>query len=128
MYYTRTGLDGTELVTVDPATYQQTCSPEPSERAVRIHPDESTLLYTVEEEGPKEGTDLIRVLEPADRIPGFRDRSFIWRYDLKTGLYEQLTFGHTDTYINDIALIAAIYCSAPATGCTPPYRTPQLPL
>ena len=28
----------------------------------------SPRFYTVEEEGPKEGTDLIRVLEPADRI------------------------------------------------------------
>ena len=104
LYYTRTGLDGTELVTVDPATYQQTVLvPNLPKGRFVFTPDESTLLYTVEEEGPKEGTDLIRVLEPADRIPGFRDRSFIWRYDLKTGLYEQLTFGHTDTYINDIS-------------------------
>ena len=104
LYYTRTGLDGTELVTVDPSTYQQTVLvPNLPKGRFVFTPDESTLLYTVEEEGPKEGTDLIRVLEPADRIPGFRDRSFIWRYDLKTGLYEQLTFGHTDTYINDIS-------------------------
>ena len=104
LYYTRTGLDGTELVTVDPATYQQTVLvPNLPKGRFVFTPDESTLLYTVEEEGPKEGTELIRVLEPADRIPDFRDRSFIWRYDLKTGLYEQLTFGHTDTYINDIS-------------------------
>ena len=104
LYYTRTGLDGTELVTVDPSTYQQTVLvPNLPKGRFVFTPDESTLLYTVEEEGPKEGTELIRVLEPADRIPDFRDRSFIWRYDLKTGLYEQLTFGHTDTYINDIS-------------------------
>ena len=104
LYYTRTGLDGTELVTVDPSTYQQTVLvPNLPKGRFVITTDQSTLIYTVEEEGHKEGTDLSLVLEPADRIPGFRDRSFIWRYDLKTGLYEQLTFGHTDTYINDIS-------------------------
>jgi len=57
----------------------------------------------VKEEGPKEGKDLIRVQEPTDRLPGFRDRSFIWRYSLATGLYEQLTYGYNSTYINDIS-------------------------
>ncbi len=58
----------------------------------------------MKEEGPKEGKELIRVQEPTDRLPGFRDRSFIWRYSLQTGLYEQLTYGFNSTYINDISL------------------------
>ena len=47
--------------------------------------------------------DMLRILEPNDRLPGFRNRYFIWRYDLQSGLYEQLTFGHNSTYINDVS-------------------------
>lgn len=104
LYYTRKGLKGQELITVDPTSFrQQTLTAELPKGYFIFTPDESTLLYTIEEEGPKEGKDLIRVLEPADRVPGFRERSFIWKYDLKSGLFEQLTFGHNSTYINDIS-------------------------
>lgn len=104
LYFTRKGFQGNELVTMDPANGQETVliSALP-EGSFRFAPDETFLLFTREEEGPKEDAELIRVLEPNDRIAGFRDRSFIWRYDLQTGLFEQLTFGHTDTYINDVS-------------------------
>lgn len=104
MYYTRQGLEGTELVVVDPSDMQETILANSlPEGRFNFTPDEKTLLFTIEEKGPKEGNELIRVLEPSDRIDGFRNRSFIWRYDLASGLYEQLTFGHSDTYINDIS-------------------------
>lgn len=103
-YFTRKGFQGTELVTVDPANAQETVLiPSLPEGSFRFAPDETFLLFTREEEGPKENSELIRVLEPNDRIAGFRNRSFIWRYDLQTGLFEQLTFGHTDTYIQDVS-------------------------
>lgn len=104
MYFTRTGFNGTELVTVDPATMQEevlaTSLPEGN---FNFTPDENTLLYTIKEEGPKDGPNMLRILEPNDRLPGFRNRYFIWRYDLRNGLYEQLTFGHNSTYINDVS-------------------------
>ncbi|WP_102409477.1 S9 family peptidase [Parabacteroides bouchesdurhonensis] len=104
LYYTRKGLNGKELITVDPTNMRETVLVDNlPEGTFKFTPDEASLLFTVEEEGPKEGNELIRVLEPNDRLPGFRDRSFIWRYDLRSGLYEQLTFGYQDTYINDIS-------------------------
>lgn len=103
-YFTRKGFEGTELVTVDPATLrEEVLVGNLPKGEFRFAPDETYLLFTPEEEGPKEDSELIRVLEPNDRIAGFRDRSFIWRYDLKTGLYEQLTFGHTSTLLNDVS-------------------------
>ncbi len=104
LFYTRTGLDGTELVTLDPLTMQETVifSNLPK-GCFSFSPDETFLLFSVEEEGPKEGPDLVRVLEPSDRLPGFRTRSLIWKLDLKTGLFEQLTYGYTNTYINDVS-------------------------
>jgi len=104
LYYTRTGLKGTELVTVDPATLQENVWIENLPKGYfRIAPNEKYLLFTVQEEGPKEDKDLIRVLNPNDRVPGYRNRSFIWRYDIQSGLFEQLTFGHKSTRMNDIS-------------------------
>ena len=104
LYYTRTGLNGREFVTVDPVTLEEKvlCESLP-EGHFYIAPNEITFLFSKEEEGPKESKDLIRVLEPSDRLPGFRNRSFIWRYNLDNGLFEQLTYGYNDTYINDIS-------------------------
>lgn len=104
MYFTRTGFNGTELVTVDPATMQETIlANNLPQGSFNFTPDENSLLFTIQEEGPKDGPTMLRVLEPDDRVPGFRNRYFIWRYDLRTGLYEQLTFGHNNTYINDVS-------------------------
>ena len=104
MYFTRTGVNGKELVTVDPATMQEeVLAMNLPEGSFNFTPDEKTLLFTVQEEGPKDGPDMLRILEPNDRLPGFRNRYFIWRYDLQSGLYEQLTFGHNSTYINDVS-------------------------
>lgn len=104
LYYSRTGLKGTELVVVDPVTMQEeVLATDLPKGYFVIDPNESFLIFSISEEGPKEGKELIRVLEPSDRIAGFRNRSFLWRYDLNSGLYEQLTFGHMSTYINDIS-------------------------
>ena len=103
-YITRNGIDGRELVCVNPANGEErvmACGiPESS---FSVSPDEKSLFYMVKEEGPKEDKEIIRVLEPADRIPGFRNRYFIWKYDIKTGLYQRLTFGNHTTGINDIS-------------------------
>lgn len=104
MYFTRTGLKGKELVAVDPTNMQEEIlANNLPEGSFNFTPDEKTLLFTVQEEGPKDGPDMLRILEPNDRLPGFRNRYFIWRYDLQSGLYEQLTFGHNSTYINDVS-------------------------
>ncbi len=104
MYFTRTGMNGKELVAVDPATMQEEVLAENlPEGSFSFTPDEKTLLYTIQEEGPKDGPDMLRILEPNDRLPGFRDRYFIWRYDIQSGLYEQLTYGHNNTFIHDVS-------------------------
>lgn len=104
LYYTATGAKGTELITLDPKTREEVKLVESLPKgSFQFTPDEKTLLFSVEEEGPKEDPDLIRVLEPSDRLPGWRNRTFIHRYVLATGLFEQLTYGHNSTYINDVS-------------------------
>ena len=58
MYFTRTGMNGKELVTVDPATMQEEILAENlPEGSFSFTPDEKTLLYTIQEEGPKDGPE-----------------------------------------------------------------------
>lgn len=103
-YLVRKGLKGNKLIVVDPQTLKEEVLGESiPEGYFDMTPDESSLLYMVKEEGPKEDKEIMRVLEPNDRVPGFRDRYLIWRYDLKSGLYQQLTFGHHSTSIQDVS-------------------------
>lgn len=104
MYYTRQGMKGKELVTINPENMQENVLSEALPNGYfRFSPDETFLLFSVMEEGPKEKKELMRLIEPDDRQPGWRNRSFIYRYNLKDGLFEQLTFGYTSTYLNDIS-------------------------
>lgn len=46
---------------------------------------------------------LKRLLHPDDRIPNSRDRYYLMKYDVATGLSERLTYGSHNVYLNDIS-------------------------
>lgn len=103
-YFTRKGMKGRELVSVNPVDHKETIlANHIPEGSFFMSPDEKNLFYMVQENGPQEDKEIKRIIEPEDRIPGFRNRSFIWKYNLESGLYQQLTFGHHTTAINDIS-------------------------
>lgn len=60
-------------------------------------PDESAFVVVRQEKWTPESSDWKRVVDPSDRIPGFRDRTFLALYDLKTGIFEPLTAGAKST-------------------------------
>ena len=66
-------------------------------------PDESGLIVTKTEKWAKESADWKRVLNMADRSDSWRDRSFLYRYDLKTGIFEPLTAGTKSTALMGIS-------------------------
>lgn len=104
LYYTRKGLEGKELVTLDPVSKEESIlARNLPEGWFIFSPTENYLLFNVSEEGPKEGADLQQILVPDDRQPGWRTRSFIHKYDLASGLFQRLTYGHTSTHVNDIS-------------------------
>lgn len=104
LYYTREGMEGKELVTVDPATQTETIlSRNLPEGWFVFAPTEDYLIFTVSEEGPKKDKDMEEILVPDDRQPGWRNRSFLHKYDLATGLFERLTYGYNSTLLNDIS-------------------------
>ena len=104
LYYTEQGLNGRELITLDPSTLEEkTLAQHLPNGGFSIAPTEDYLIYSIVEEGPKEKADLQQILVPDDRQPGWRNRFFLHKYDLATGVMQQLTFGYRSTYLNDIS-------------------------
>ena len=103
-YYFRNRQHGRELVTVDPLTGKEEvlANQLPEGRAV-MAPTEDYLVFMMRQEGPKERKDVFEVLEPDDRQPGWRDRSYLAKYDLKSHVLQQLTYGYRNMYLNDIS-------------------------
>ena len=65
--------------------------------------DNSFIIYSVSEEytgGPK---DLNKLMGMEDRWPWWRDRSYLYRVDVKSGQKERLTGGLYSTDLNDIS-------------------------
>ena len=73
------------------------------EGSYTLSPTEDYLILSIEEEGPKEDEEVFEVLEMDDRQPGWRKRSYLCKYDIATGLTQRMTFGHQNTYLEDIS-------------------------
>ena len=104
IYYTRAGVKGRRLIECDPATGAEKVLAEtlPQNGRYFFSPTEDCLYFTLQKEGPKEG-DVHQILHPDDRQPGWRNRSYIARYDLATGLMQPLTFGWHSSWLADIS-------------------------
>ena len=103
-YYTRQGQKGTELVVVNPSnSTEQVVAEDLPGGSFQWAPTEDYLLFTLSKEGPKEDPGVYEVIVPDDRQPGWRNRSYLAKYDIKSGLMQPLTFGYHNTYANDIS-------------------------
>ena len=103
-YYTRQGVDGRQLVAVEPVSGQEYLLADKLPYGYfQIAPNEEWLLYSLTQEGPKERKEIYEVIEPDDRQPGWRDRSYLAKYDLATGLMQPLTFGYHNAWAQDIS-------------------------
>lgn len=104
LYYTRNGSHGKQLLAFDPATQQESvvadCIPN---GGFTISPTEDYLIFSRTQEGKRSNNALKRLYEPNDRQSGWRNRNYLMKYDLKTGLVQQLTFGERSAYLNDIS-------------------------
>ena len=69
----------------------------------QVSPTEDYLIFTAEEEGPKEDAEVYEVLEMDDRQPGWRKRNYLKKFDLKSGLCQRITFGTKGEHLYDIS-------------------------
>ena len=104
-YYTTTGAHGQRnIMTVNPATGEEKLfAANIPAGQFTMSPSENYLLYTLEQKGPQERSEIYQVLEPEDRQPGWRNRSYLAKYDLESGMMQQLTFGYRNIWALDIS-------------------------
>ena len=103
-WYTKSDPNGKNIITVDPSTGKETIFAKgiPDNRFL-ISPSEDFLLCTIEQKGPAEKESVYEVIEPDDRQSGWRNRSYLAKYDLATGVMQPLTFGYRNTWVADIS-------------------------
>jgi len=102
-YYTTDGASGRELVCMDPLSGTQTILAEDlPEGDFTVVPGGRYLIFRQTAKGPEED-DVHQILTPDDRQPGWRDRTYLSRYDLRTGMLQPLTFGHRNATLCDVS-------------------------
>ncbi|MDL2282827.1 prolyl oligopeptidase family serine peptidase, partial [Parabacteroides sp. OttesenSCG-928-G06] len=104
LYYVQEGAKGVDLIMIDPATLQEKiiASGLPSKNFT-LSPTEDFIIFSKTDAGYAEKNAVKQILKPDDRSPGWRNRSFLYKYDLKTGVAERLTFGSKSTSLQDIS-------------------------
>lgn len=103
-YYTRNGVEGRQLVTVNPVNgVEKVVAEGLPDGYFQWAPTEDYLLFSLTQEGPAERKDVYEVIHPDDRQPGWRTRSYLAKYDLSSGLLQPLTFGFHNVWANDIS-------------------------
>ena len=103
-YLTRQGVAGKELVRVSPSTGIETVlTASLPEGSFRFAPTEDYLLFSLIQEGPKEKKEIYEYVDPDDRQPGWRDRIYLAKYDLASGLMQPLTYGYRQVFATDIS-------------------------
>ena len=68
-----------------------------------VSPTEDYVIVSVKEEGPKEDSGVFEVVEMDDRQPGWRQRTYLVRHDVATGVNQRITFGSKGQHLNDIS-------------------------
>ena len=103
-WLTRQAATGRQLVKVDVTTGKETIMAKNiPEGHVAFAPTGDYLVISRTVEGPKDDKDVHQYVHPDDRQPGWRDRTVLYRYDLKTGVAQQLTFGYHPLGLLDIS-------------------------
>lgn len=69
----------------------------------RWSPDERFVIYSVWEEPEKKEVVMRKLDGMPDRQPGWRNRSYLYRYELPAGTSTRLTWGNLSTYLSDIS-------------------------
>lgn len=104
LYYTRMSGTGRELVMYTPDDRKErVLSDNIPSGGFSVSPNEDYLVISKSEEGKGSVNGLKLLQQPDDRMPGWRNRTSLWRYDIKSGVKQRLTFGATSVYLQDIS-------------------------
>lgn len=97
--------EGWSLITLNPANGEtKVIAKRLPKESFRFSPDGKSLYYSKKEElSAKSPKGLTRILAPDDRQSHYRNRYFIYQYQLETGLSQPITFGQNTASIHDIS-------------------------
>lgn len=96
--------DTYSLYALDAATQKQTLmASELPENSFTISPDCSFLILYKLVEGQKDAGPVKRLRDPDDRLAGHRNRYYLEKYDLITGIRQPLTYAGNTTSVYDIS-------------------------
>lgn len=68
----------------------------------RWSPDGTFMIYSISEKADKDKSGMKRLEGMPDRWPWYRNRSFLYRLDVQSGVSERLTYGHISSDLHDI--------------------------
>lgn len=68
-----------------------------------LSPTGDYLIVFKEDKGPEDLPGTKRIIDPDDRIPGWRNRQSLYKYDIHTHQMQRLTFGEKSVYLHDIS-------------------------
>ena len=104
LYYTVQGKKTKDLIVFNPQTNERSVvKRDIPDGSFRISPTEDFLIYNQSDINPKDSGPLRRYLMPDDRVAGARNRGYVVKYDLKSGLTQRITFGLQSTRAMDIS-------------------------
>lgn len=66
-------------------------------------PNADFIVYSITEEKKPDKSGVKRLKNMADRQPGWRDRSYLYKVSLPDGVRQRLTAGELSTYLNSIS-------------------------
>ena len=102
--YSKNGLTNKDIYVLDITTFEEKKIAENIKfDSYLFSPDGRFLLLQIREEIPADKGDLKRTLSPSDRAGSFRGRSSIYLYGLDTKTVQRITFGRSNTSVNDIS-------------------------
>lgn len=129
LYYMKKQGDDLQLISADPNDLQESIMAHniPMGNFV-FSPDETFLIYFEKESNDERKGDLKLLLSPEDRQPNYLDRTFLAKYDLKTGIKQRLLFGKSTTSFNDISSDSrfVLFSSTEENLTERPFRTSSL--
>ena len=103
--YSRPGLTNKNIYLLDAATLEEKLiAEEVTFDSYQLSPDGQFIFIQTKEEIPADKGDLKRTLSPSDRAGSFRGRNSIYLYDLATKTEQRITFGRSNTNLEDISL------------------------
>lgn len=92
------------LYSMDAATQKTTLLAEnlPDDNFT-MSPDGNYLIMSEKIDGDSDKGPLLRLRDPDDRLDGHRDRFYLKKYDLKSGIVTPVTYSGNSTYLLDIS-------------------------